>query len=289
MQIKLKDGNLKLYVSHFVNDHNHGLVPLKFVDLLRGHQRITEVDIAHMDNMRQVSISILKIYESIATQAGGFNMVPFTKKFRECMGGKAPKAVITDGDRSMRLAIQEVFPEAHHRLCAWLNVYNPRFTSLFRECMLADVKLEKSGALKFTWELFTRFRESLRKSVWVTILECTEMPNRCIYVAQKYHRPEHRWNVEHVQATDTFLSRVACLIEEDFKKHLGKVIQDTMSLEQRNAYQLDGASCNNVVDGGVRDPIGFWTKETSCENEPISSWGIKRRNCKSSQEGRICK
>ncbi|KAL4329006.1 hypothetical protein AHAS_Ahas13G0256900 [Arachis hypogaea] len=74
MQIKLKDGNLKLYVSHFVNDHNHGLVPLKFVDLLRGHQRITEVDIAHMDNMRQVSISILKIYESIATQAGGFNM-----------------------------------------------------------------------------------------------------------------------------------------------------------------------------------------------------------------------
>ncbi|KAL4390870.1 hypothetical protein AHAS_Ahas03G0188300 [Arachis hypogaea] len=39
-------------------------------------------------------------------------------RFLECMGGKAPKAIITDGDRAMQLAIQEVFPETYHRLCA---------------------------------------------------------------------------------------------------------------------------------------------------------------------------
>ncbi|RYQ84144.1 hypothetical protein Ahy_B10g103081 [Arachis hypogaea] len=71
-------------------------------------------------------------------------------RFLECMRGKAPKAVIADGDRSMQLAIQEVFPEAHHRLCAWhllknatVNVCKPRFTTLLRNCMLADVEVEE--------------------------------------------------------------------------------------------------------------------------------------------------
>ncbi|RYQ91518.1 hypothetical protein Ahy_B09g097416 isoform G [Arachis hypogaea] len=65
------------------------------------------------------------------------------RKFLECMGGKALKLVITNGDRSMRLAIQEVFPEAHHRLCSWhllrnvtVNVCKPRFTMLLRSCLL---------------------------------------------------------------------------------------------------------------------------------------------------------
>ncbi|MED6176249.1 hypothetical protein PIB30_086296 [Stylosanthes scabra] len=47
----------------------------------------------------------------------------------------------------MRGAIAEVFPAAHHRLCAWhlirnatAHVSKPRFTQLFKQCMLADVK-----------------------------------------------------------------------------------------------------------------------------------------------------
>ncbi|KAL4274739.1 hypothetical protein AHAS_Ahas20G0037300 [Arachis hypogaea] len=236
------------------------------VDYLPTHSKMSDVDIAHMESMRQVGISIPKIYESIAAQVGGFNLVPFTKRdmynevrrqramengdvnaalrvlegaaqtdeklywryevsegqhmydlfwsdgrsqddykvfgdvlafdatygqykynlpvivfsginhhnqtcvfatamvscesiasyvwvlrnLLECMGGKAPTAVITNGDRSMRVAIQEVFPNAHHRLCAWhllknatVNVCKPQFTSLFRHCMLADVEVEE--------------------------------------------------------------------------------------------------------------------------------------------------
>ncbi|KAL4300940.1 hypothetical protein AHAS_Ahas17G0251100 [Arachis hypogaea] len=71
-------------------------------------------------------------------------------RFLECMGEKVPKAIITDGDRAMRLTIQEVFPEAHHRFCAWhllknatVNVCKPRFTTLLRNCMLADVEVEE--------------------------------------------------------------------------------------------------------------------------------------------------
>ncbi|KAL4321421.1 hypothetical protein AHAS_Ahas14G0108800 [Arachis hypogaea] len=230
-------------------------------------------------------------------------------KFLECMGGKPPMAVITDGDRSMSIAIQQVFSEAHHQLCAWhlirnaiANVCNPRFTSLFRHCMIADFEveefemhwqamveecgtsdhewvkdlytkksswatayirgsffagirttsrceslhaklgrfvekrygvlefvtnfqrcvdflkdnedelefhssygtpviqthfseLEKSGALCYTREIFVRYRESLRWSVRVTIVECIEADDICVYVTQKYRRPDRTWNV----------------------------------------------------------------------------------------------
>ncbi|CAN0876339.1 hypothetical protein LINGRAHAP2_LOCUS11258 [Linum grandiflorum] len=35
------------------------------------------------------------------------------------MGGKKPKAVVTDGDLAMLNAIKEVFPKAVNRRCAW--------------------------------------------------------------------------------------------------------------------------------------------------------------------------
>ncbi|XLR18881.1 hypothetical protein S83_046793 [Arachis hypogaea] len=444
MRIKPRDSTGKWYVSRFVDNHNHDLLPAKFVEYLPSHRKISDVDIVHLDSMRQVGISIPKIYESIAAQAGGFNRVSFTKrdmynevrrqralqngdvnaalralanasriddrmfwryevgvgnhmcdlfwsdgrsqedyklfgdvlafdatygrnkynlpvivfsgvnhhmqtcvfgtamvscesqssyvwvltKFLECMGGKPPTAVITDGDRSMHIAIQQVFPEAHHRLCAWhlirnatTNVCNPRFTSLFRHCMLADFEveefemhwqamveecgtsdhewvkdlytkksswatayirgsffagirttsrceslhaklgrfvekrygvldfvtnfqrcvdflrdnedelefrssygtpviqtqfpeLEKSDALCYTREIFVRYRESLKRLVRVTIVECIEADDICVYITQKYRRPDRTWNVTQNSSQDTF--HCTCLRMESF-------------------------------------------------------------------------
>ncbi|KAL4336940.1 hypothetical protein AHAS_Ahas12G0060400 [Arachis hypogaea] len=215
MRIKQKADSTSWYVYRFVDEHNHDLLPAKFVSYLPAYRKISDVDVAHIESLRQVGISIPKIYESIAAQVGdeqqmcdlfwsdgcsqhdykifgdvlafdatygrnkynlpvivffgvnhhnqtcvfGAAMVSSETqaayvwvlgRFLECMGGKAPKAVITDGDRAMRLAIQEVFPEAHHRLCAWhllknatVNVCKPRFTTLLRNCMLADVEVEE--------------------------------------------------------------------------------------------------------------------------------------------------
>ncbi|RYQ91936.1 protein FAR1-RELATED SEQUENCE 5-like [Arachis hypogaea] len=80
MRIKPRDNTGKWYVSRFVDNHNHDLPPAKFVEYLPSHRKISDVDIAHMDSMRQVGISVPKIYESIAAQAGGFNQVSFTKR-----------------------------------------------------------------------------------------------------------------------------------------------------------------------------------------------------------------
>ncbi|KAL4357361.1 hypothetical protein AHAS_Ahas09G0179000 [Arachis hypogaea] len=67
MRIKPRDSTEKWYVSRFVDNHNHDLPPTKFVDeYLPSHLKISDVDIAHMDSMRQIGISIPKIYKSIA-------------------------------------------------------------------------------------------------------------------------------------------------------------------------------------------------------------------------------
>lgn len=41
------------------------------------------------------------------------------RSFLEAMEGKAPKSVLTDQDAAMCAAIEEVFPNAKHRLCSW--------------------------------------------------------------------------------------------------------------------------------------------------------------------------
>ncbi|RYR12921.1 hypothetical protein Ahy_B04g070194 isoform F [Arachis hypogaea] len=165
------------------------------------------------------------------------------------MGGKPPTAVITDGDRSMHIAIQQVFPEAHHRLCAWhlirnatTNVCNPRFTSLFRHCMLADFEVEEfemhwqamveeCGTSDHEWvkDLYTKksswatayirgsFFAGIRTTsrlVRVTIVECIEADDICVYITQKYRRPDRTWNVTQNSSQDTF--HCTCLRMESF-------------------------------------------------------------------------
>ncbi|KAL4286243.1 hypothetical protein AHAS_Ahas19G0066700 [Arachis hypogaea] len=255
MRIKKNHTNRKWFVSQFMEDHNYTLLSKRFIGYLPSHRNMSDVEIAQMNSMRQVGISIPKIYQSFAMQVGGFNLVRFTKqdmhnevrkqralqngdvnaalhffdyaarndeklfwryevaagsrmcdiiwsdgrsqedyeafgdvlafdatfgrnkynlsiivlsevnhhnqtcvfaavmvlcesqdsykwvlrRFMECMRGKAPKAVITDGDPSMRLAIMHVFPDAHHKLCVWrllrnatAHVSQPCFTQLFK-------------------------------------------------------------------------------------------------------------------------------------------------------------
>jgi hypothetical protein len=67
------------------------------------------------------------------------------EQFLAAMGGKSPTSVITDGDLAMRNAIRRVFPECHHRLCAWhlirnacTNVGKKQFVRKFKQCMLGD-------------------------------------------------------------------------------------------------------------------------------------------------------
>lgn len=67
------------------------------------------------------------------------------EQFLYAMKGKAPCSIITDGDVAMKNAIGKVFPNVHHRLCAWhllrnatSNVRNPAIIPYLQKCMLSD-------------------------------------------------------------------------------------------------------------------------------------------------------
>ncbi|KAL4294853.1 hypothetical protein AHAS_Ahas18G0269600 [Arachis hypogaea] len=68
MRIKRKADSTSWYVCRFVDEHNHDLLPAKFVLYLPAYRKISDVDVAHIESLRQVGISIPKIYESIAAQ-----------------------------------------------------------------------------------------------------------------------------------------------------------------------------------------------------------------------------
>jgi hypothetical protein len=91
--------------------------------------------------------------------------------FLDCMGKKLPKAVVTDGDGSMREAIKAVLPSTRHCLCGWHlnknamdNVKNSAFLEGFKKAMYSN----------FTEDEFEEFwgdlvRENcLENNPWVT-------------------------------------------------------------------------------------------------------------------------
>ncbi|RYQ88235.1 hypothetical protein Ahy_B09g095548 isoform B [Arachis hypogaea] len=83
------------------------------------------------------------------------------KQLLIAMKGKTPTSVITDGHPSMAIAIQEVFLNAHHRLCAWhlmrnatSNIHKPQITKMFTKLMLGDYEL---GVFEQKWEEMVGF------------------------------------------------------------------------------------------------------------------------------------
>ncbi|XP_025640608.1 protein FAR1-RELATED SEQUENCE 5-like [Arachis hypogaea] len=83
------------------------------------------------------------------------------KQLLIAMKGKTLTSVITDGHPSMAIAIQEVFSNAHHRLCAWhlmhnatSNIHKPQFTKMFTKLMLSDYEV---GVFEQNWEEMVGF------------------------------------------------------------------------------------------------------------------------------------
>ncbi|KAF1866325.1 hypothetical protein Lal_00024331 [Lupinus albus] len=85
--------------------------------------------------------------------------------------GKQAKCVITDGDLSMKNAIKRVFPEAHHRLCAWhicnnaeKNIKKNNFHKDFQKVMYVNVEIDDFNMM---WEELIAKHE-LHNNAWAT-------------------------------------------------------------------------------------------------------------------------
>ncbi|KAF1885732.1 hypothetical protein Lal_00002631 [Lupinus albus] len=116
------------------------------------------------------------------------------EKFLEAMNGKHPKCVITDGDLSMKNAIRRVFPEVHHRLCAWhicnnagKNIKKKNFHKDFQKVMYADVEIEDFNMM---WEELIN-KHGLHNNAWVAqIFDCRSMWARS-YIRGKFYAGLH--------------------------------------------------------------------------------------------------
>ncbi|XP_057744776.1 protein FAR-RED ELONGATED HYPOCOTYL 3-like [Arachis stenosperma] len=73
MRIKKNYTNGKWFVLQFVDDHNHTLLSERFIGYLPSNRNMSNIEIAQMNSMRQVGISIPKIYQSFAMQNGDVN------------------------------------------------------------------------------------------------------------------------------------------------------------------------------------------------------------------------
>ncbi|RYR18873.1 hypothetical protein Ahy_B03g063487 [Arachis hypogaea] len=232
MRIKRKDGSRKWYVSRFVEEHNHELAYGKLVDYLRSHRKISEVEVAQLTSMREIGISIPKIYESFAAQLRGFNLLTFTKqdmynevrKQRGLQGGDVNASIRCESLHAKlgrfvesRYGILEFVTnfqrcvdflrdnEDELEFCAWYGT--PVLQTEF-------VELEKSAWTKFTREMFARFRESLKRCVCVRICEINKTLHPHVYTLQKYRRPEMTWQIYREPTSNIF--SCTCIRMESF-------------------------------------------------------------------------
>ncbi|RYR61445.1 hypothetical protein Ahy_A04g018624 [Arachis hypogaea] len=150
MRIKPKSDSGIWYVSRFVDDHNHDVLPANFVPYLPSYRKISDVNLAYMDSLRQVGISIPKIYESIAAQAGGFNLVPFTK--RDMYNEIRRQRALRNGDVNAPLRFFERCARGDEKM--------------FWSCMLADIEVEE---FEKQWEVMVE-ECRVREVEWVKVL-----------------------------------------------------------------------------------------------------------------------
>ncbi|KAH9769827.1 protein FAR1-RELATED SEQUENCE [Citrus sinensis] len=186
-RVAIKDDTSRWVCTHFNGNHNHNLTPPHHVHYIRSHRRLSEADIAAAFSLNAVGVRPSQIHEYMVERSGGYRDVGYLRKdVQNCldyekrrqlqesdaeasMEGKQPKTVITDGDKAMRNAISNKFPDAHYRLCCWhlgrnaqANV-NKDFTVDFRRCMLRPYTEER---FEVKWKEIVQ-RHNVESHEWV--------------------------------------------------------------------------------------------------------------------------
>ncbi|RYR08057.1 hypothetical protein Ahy_B05g075603 [Arachis hypogaea] len=208
------------------------------------------------------------------------------KQLLIAMKGKTPTSVITDGHPSMALAIQEVFPNAHHRLCAWhlmhnatSNIHKPQFTKMFTKLMLGDYEV---GVFEQKWEEMVGFfgvedREWIvdmygKRNMWATAhirgkffvgFRTTSRCESLHAVLKRYVKSRHNLTefVQHFQRCLSYMRHREDLA--DFKSSTGQPVMQTHFQQLERAHSGD----NNMMEGHAEYMYEDLVKNGSTEIE----------------------
>ncbi|KAF1863060.1 hypothetical protein Lal_00018905 [Lupinus albus] len=80
MKIHIDKEKGDLYVSYFIDEHNHELVSEHYGAMITYNRRMTETYVAQMNIMIEVGIGTGKIFGSFAGQCGRYRYIGFSKK-----------------------------------------------------------------------------------------------------------------------------------------------------------------------------------------------------------------
>lgn len=134
------------------------------------------------------------------------------------MQGKAPISVITDGDIAMKNAINRVFPNEHHRLCAChllrnvsANVGIPEVMPYLKKCMFGYNEVAK---FEDTWaEMAAKF--SLENHRWI----------------RELYDKRHMWSMAHIRGNVFAGIRMTSRCEA-LHCHMGHFVHSRISLTE---------------------------------------------------------
>ncbi|RYQ88751.1 hypothetical protein Ahy_B09g095759 isoform G [Arachis hypogaea] len=294
MRIKRKEGSGRWYVSRFVEEHNHELAYGKLVDYLRSHRKISEVEVAQLTSMREIGISIPKIYESFAAQLGGFNLVTFTKqdmyneirkqrgemflRYRDSLKRCVCVRIceFDDSDNPHAYTLQKYRrPEMN-----W-KVYRDHISNRFTcSCM----RMESFGIpcvhiLSVCVRLdLVEIPESLVLRRWSKAAKL-EIHNQCGEQHTAEPSVTYRTRLGAFSQLCKRLGRVACMSDEDFKVYSNKLMSDALFLEIKYGLRPLTDNMTTANDCGVKDPIRVRTKGTARMSQAGGSAPKTKRKC----------
>ncbi|RYR07003.1 hypothetical protein Ahy_B05g074325 [Arachis hypogaea] len=206
------------------------------------------------------------------------------QQLQTAMKGKAPVSIITDGDRKMKSAIEEVFPETHHRLCAWhllrnatSNIRNSNFTRMFKDCMLGDYEV---GTFQKKWfEMVEKFGVADKKMGTRHVREKAQL-GHSTHTSKVLCRISHNLKVRGLARCDI------TEVEADFECAKGNpVITTNLKQLERSAAEnytraifylfvpiLDRACAMRVVDS--EDNGSYFIHTVSRYDTPGKDWHV---------------
>ncbi|CAA0825035.1 Protein FAR1-RELATED SEQUENCE 5, partial [Striga hermonthica] len=175
--------------------------------------------------------------------------------FVAAMGGKKPISVITDGDNSMRLAIENVLPEARHRLCSWhlqrnaaVNVHSTCFCQAFYKCM---DKICSKEEFERSWKDCIQ-KQQVENNSWVN-----ETYSKRSKWAEAYLRGHFFGNMKCTQRCEGYGELCDTIARVTNRMH------EIYSNSCPSDNETDASKKNEKHQFGVRDPIITKTKGSS--------------------------
>ncbi|XP_052196221.1 protein FAR1-RELATED SEQUENCE 5-like [Diospyros lotus] len=166
--------------------------------------------------------------------------------FLEAMSRKKPKTILTDHDPAMAEAIDSVFPETHHRLCAW-HVYQNALKHLSQVILQLD-----SFANDLSCCIFSHDEEQEFIDAWKAMLEVYDLwENEWL---DGIFRERERWampygrhafyaDIKSAQLSESLNTNLKKYLKSDldvlqFFKHFGRVVNDWRYKELEASYDM---------------------------------------------------